>query len=61
MTKHDLPPPLDAAALARLAAEKREALAREVYDTGRIKFAITKAAADGLGMLLTLPPEMPPI
>ena len=51
MAKNDMPPLLDVAALRKLAAEKREVLAREVYDTGRVKLAITKAAAEGLGML----------
>lgn len=43
MAKNDMP--LDAAVLAKLAADKREELAREVYDTGRVKLAMTKAAA----------------
>lgn len=51
MAKTDIPPPLDAAVLAKLAADKREELAREVYDTGRVKLAMTKAAAEGFGML----------
>ncbi len=51
MAKNDLPPPLSAEVLRTLAAEKREELAREVYDTGRVKLAMTKAAAEGFGML----------
>lgn len=50
MAKYDMPP-LDVTALRKLAAEKREELAREVYDTGRVKLAVIKAAAQGFGMI----------